>query len=56
MLTIEQEMWIEKITARNHENHWAKELERDYPLYKILERKLKKSLMEYQKTGGRNAK
>jgi hypothetical protein len=49
MLTLEEESRIEIITHRNHSNHWAKELERDFPLYQIIERKLRRSLKEFQK-------
>jgi hypothetical protein len=49
MLSLEQELQIEKIINRNHDNFYAKELERDYPFYQIIERKLRKSLREYIK-------
>ena len=56
MLSLEDEMWFEKIIIRNKNNHWVQEIERDYPLYQILERRLRKYKREYQKTGGRNDK
>ena len=48
-LTLEQEMRIEIIISRDHNNFWAKELEKHYPLYLIIQKKLKTALKEYQK-------